>query len=150
MAALEMTSGRDRLRERWTRLRARVLGDGLAGRLVRGSLWSVVGIGISRTLTMAAAILVARMMGKEKFGEFGIVRTTVDMFGTLAGLGLALTASKHVAEYRQSDPKRAGDILGISSAIATVSGAIMTVALFLASDWLATNALSAPQLSPLL
>jgi len=87
-------------------------------RLARGVFWSMAGAVISRSLMLAATVLVARMLGKTGFGELGMIRTTVGMFGVFAGFGLGLTATKHVAEFRRSDPDRAGRIIGLSGLFA--------------------------------
>jgi O-antigen/teichoic acid export membrane protein len=58
------------------------------------------------------------MLGKTGYGELGMIQTTVGMFGVFAGFGLGVTATKHVAEFRRSDPARAGRIIGLSSVFA--------------------------------
>ena len=90
-------------------------------RLARGVFWSMAGAVISRGLMLAASVLVARMLGKMGFGELGMIRSTVGMFGIFAGFGLGLTATKHVAEFRSSDPERAGRIISLSWLVAMVT-----------------------------
>src|SRR5437879_2227347 len=77
----------------------RVEASPLAYRLARGTFWSLAGSLISRGLGLLSAILVGRILGKEEFGELGIIQSTIGMFGTLAGFGMGLTANKHVAEF---------------------------------------------------
>ena len=54
-----------------------------------------------------------------------MIQSTVGMFGVFAGFGLGLTATKHVAEFRQSDPDRAGRIIGLSGLFAIGPGGLM-------------------------
>ena len=54
----------------WDRLEASPLGY----RLARGAFWSLIGTGVSRGLALAAAIVAARVLGKNSFGELGMVR----------------------------------------------------------------------------
>lgn len=96
---------------------------------------------------IVSSVVVARLLGKEGFGQYGIVQSTVTMFGTFAGFGLGLTATKHVAEYRHKDPQRAGKILGLSTVVALVSGGVLAVCLLVGAPWLASHTLAAPQLS---
>jgi hypothetical protein len=98
------------LRPYWDRVEASDIGT----RLSRGIFWSMAGSVISRGLMLCATVLVARMLGKTVYGELGMIQSTVGMFGVFAGFGLGLTATKHVAEFRQSDPERAGRIIGLS------------------------------------
>ena len=75
-------------------------------RLAKGTFWSLAGTLVSGGAMLISSILIAHMMGKATYGEVGIVRGTVAMFGGLAGLSLGLTATKHVAEFRRTDPSR--------------------------------------------
>jgi O-antigen/teichoic acid export membrane protein len=95
-------------------------------------------------------IAVARIVGRENFGEVGILQSTVTMFQAFAGVGLGLTATKHVAEYRAASPERAGHIIAISDLVAVASGAIASAAVFFCAPWLAANALVRPEIAPLL
>lgn len=115
-------------------------------RLVRGVFWSLAGSVISRGLMLLATILVARMLGKTGYGELGMIQSTVGMFGIFAGFGLGLTATKHVAEFRQSDPERAGRIIGLSGLIAMGTGSLMAMGLLIFAPWLAEHIINAPHL----
>jgi O-antigen/teichoic acid export membrane protein len=119
-------------------------------RLARGAFWSLAGAMIARGLTLFSSILVARIVGKVGFGELGIIQSTVGMFGTFAGFGLGLTATKYVAEFKQKDPARAGRILALSTGVTVATGAIVTVVFLALAPWLASRTLAAPQLGGLL
>lgn len=81
------------LRPFWARLEASPIGY----RLVHGAFWSLLVTVAARLLALTASILAVRLLGKGGFGELGIIQTTIGMFGTLAGFGLGLTATKHIA-----------------------------------------------------
>ncbi|TKJ32800.1 MAG: polysaccharide biosynthesis protein [Planctomycetes bacterium B3_Pla] len=119
-------------------------------RLVKGTFWSMAGAVISRGLMLCATVLVARMLGKSGFGELGMIRSTVGMFGVFAGFGLGLTATKHVAEFRQSDPERAGRIISLSWLVAMATGGVMALGLLIFAPWLAEHTINAPHLSGVL
>jgi O-antigen/teichoic acid export membrane protein len=99
---------------------------------------------------LLASIFVARFLGKTSYGELGILQSTISMLGVFAGFGLGLTTTKHIAEYRVSDPSRAGRIMAISSIFALLSGATLSLILFVFSPWLAQNSLNAPHLTGVL
>lgn len=119
-------------------------------RLARGVFWSMAGSVISRGLMLCATVLVARMLGKTVYGELGMIQSTVGMFGVFAGFGLGLTATKHVAEFRQSDPERAGRIIGLSGLVAMGTGGLMSLGLFFFAPWLAEHTINAPHLAGIL
>src|SRR4030095_9246929 len=85
--------------------------------LIRGAFWALCGSLTSRVLALGAAIIAARILGKEVYGELGIVQSTLSMFGTLAGFGLGTTAMKYVAEHRSKDPAKAGRIIALWSVL---------------------------------
>ena len=110
-------------------LRARIVAalpkDSLRARFAKGAFWSLVGVAIGQGLALAAFIVAARRLGKVGFGELGMIRSTVGMFGVFAGFGLGFTATKHVAELRTSDPNRTGRIIGLSAVAAVICGAAL-------------------------
>lgn len=134
------------LRALYERLKASPIGY----RLARGAFWSLSGSMLTRGLALLSAILVGRLLGKKEFGELGIIQNTVGMFGALAGCGMGLTANKYVAEFKRTDPSRAGRIIAMASATAWVTGATMLVVLIVFAPWLATHTLAAPHLAGLL
>ena len=128
----------------------RIEASPLGYRLARGAFWSLLGAFISRGLGLIASILVARVLGKVGFGELGIIQSTLGMFGTFAGFGLGMTATKFIAQYRTTDPAKAGRIRALSSAFAWISSSITSAILFFMAPWLAEHTLAAPQLTGLL
>lgn len=119
----------------------------LVRRMAGGAAWSLAGAVASRLLALAAAIVVARALGKARFGELAVIQSSVNMFSVLAGFGLGLTSTKFVAELRATDPERAGRIIALSSASSLATGAAASAALFLFAPWLAARALNAPHLA---
>jgi O-antigen/teichoic acid export membrane protein len=129
---------------------ARIEASEIGYRLAKGTFWSVAGAVISRGLGIASSIVVARTLGRSGFGELGIINSTVALFQLFAGFGLGLTATKYVAQYRKSDPGRAGRIIGLSWMVTAVTGGLCAILLAVLAPWLAAHALAAPHLSGLL
>ena len=113
-------------------------------------IWTLAGAMMARGLGLIASVVAARMLGREGFGELGVIQSTVAMFGAFAGFGLGLTATKHIAECRNADPTRAGRIMALSGVIAAISGAVMALGLLLTAGPVAEHALAAPHLKGLL
>lgn len=129
---------------------ARIEASETGYRLAKGAFWSLAGAVSSRGLMLAASVVVARMLGKTGYGEFGMIRSSVDMFLVFAGFSLGLTATKYVAEFRQSDPERAGHIISLSGATAIATGGVMALGLLMFAPWLAEHAINAPHLTGML
>jgi O-antigen/teichoic acid export membrane protein len=119
----------------------------LRARFAKGAFWSLIGAAIAQGLTLLASIVTARLLGKVSFGELGMVQSTVGMFGVFAGFGLGLTATKHVAELRTTNPDRAGRIIGLSAIVAAVCGGAISFVLYAIAPMLATRTINAPHLA---
>lgn len=131
-------------------LRERVTASPLGRRLAHGTFWMVAGTATSRLMGLATSILLARILGKIRFGELGTIQGTVGLFGALVGVGVSTTATKYVAEYREAQPERCGRIVGFLLSAAVVSGVVASLGLLCFGDWLAVHTLAAPQLAPML
>ncbi|WP_459947331.1 oligosaccharide flippase family protein [Desulfocastanea catecholica] len=132
-----------RLRPYWDRVEKSDVGS----RLARGAFWSITGALISRGMMLLASIFIARILGREVYGEYGIIRSTVGMFFVFAGAGLGLTATKFVAEFRISEPARVGRIMAITNLFALFTGAFVATTVYIAAPWLAESTINAPHLS---
>ncbi|WAT17574.1 oligosaccharide flippase family protein [Aurantiacibacter sp. MUD11] len=118
-------------------------------RLAGGFAWSTLGAIGWKGLTAASSILVARILGPAGFGELGIVRATANLFTVYAGFRLGTTATKHLAEFKESDPDRAGRILRMSLVMSAVFCGITAAILvlggpFIAARWLDNAGLALP------
>ena len=129
---------------------ARAVSSPLRRRLARGLFWSASGAVGNRLLALVSSIVIARLIGRESFGALGVILSTVGMIQAFAGLGLGVTATKHVAEFRDTDRARAGRIIVLASLLATTIGGLGAILLLLAAPWLAAHTLAAPELTPLL
>lgn len=121
--------------------------NSLRRRFAKGAFWSISGTAISQALALAASIVTARILGKVGFGELGMIVSTVGMFGIFAGLGLGLTATKHIAQYRSTDTAQTGRIIAMCSVVATLSGGVIAGIIFFAAPYLADHTINAPHLT---
>jgi len=119
-------------------------------RFARGSFWLMSGSFIAQALGMIASMVTARLLGKNGYGELGMINSTVGTFGMLAGLGLGITSTKFVAEWKNSDPNRTGRFIRTATIIALISGGSAALLAFIFAPQISAHILNAPRLSPLL
>lgn len=119
-------------------------------RLAKGAFWTLIGSVAAKVLNLPISVYLVRLMGAGHYGELGMVSNSIELFGVFAGFGLAMTATKHIAEFRVKDPVRAGRILALSNVTAVMTGGFFSIVLFVAAPWLAAKYLAAPQLTGLL
>ncbi len=122
----------------------------IASKMAAGIFWSVVGGVLSRLSVLGSAMITARLIGREGYGELGMIQSTIGAFGILSTFGLGYTATKYIAELKGKDPQRAGKIVALSTCVASSFGFLVAILLFLFAPWLSSHILAAPNLSMLL
>jgi O-antigen/teichoic acid export membrane protein len=122
------------------------LSSDLARKVSSGIVWSFIGTVGSRMLIFLTYVAIARILKKQGFGELGMIRSTVDMFSTFAGLGLGVTATKFVSEFSQKDKVRAGRIINMSYGISWVTGIFVAALIFIFAQPLAAVSLKSTEL----
>lgn len=116
-------------------------------RVATGAAWSVLGAGAARLVALAAAILVARVLGVAPFGELNLVQGTAGMLMALGGFGLNSTATKFLAGRYRGDPEGAGRVVVLSGALSAGVGAVTAGLLLATAPWVARELLAAPHLA---
>lgn len=124
-----------------------LLEPSLRKRVATGAIWSLVGAGLASGLTMLSNIGCARMLGPISYGQLGIVLVTTNLFTNLFTSGLNMTATRYVAGYRDSEPDRAGKIIGLSTVTSVVVGLMIAVLICCLAPWMSRDVLKASGLS---
>lgn len=111
-------------------------------RIAHGIFWSVFGEILSKAFVFLSYIFVARILGREYYGQFGILRTTIMMFALFGGLGLGLTANKFLSEFRENK-KYCGEIIGLTTSVSFLSGLLFASLVFFFAQYI-SDVLRAP------
>ena len=118
----------------------------LGGRFSRGVFWNLIGTVFAQGSVFLTAIILARILGKETFGEFGIIQSTLLTLTSIAQVATGVTATKYVAEFRDVDKARAGRVLGLCSVLTLVTGIFAICLMVISTPWLAEHIFNAPHL----
>lgn len=121
--------------------------DSAARRLATGVTWTTAAALSTKVVAFAATILVARLLGQQTFGRFGILNATVASFSILGSLGMGVAATKLVAQSRDRDRDEAGRLLASCVVAAVLMGAMVAGALAMAAPWMARAVLRDPGLT---
>ncbi len=92
----------------------------------------------SRAISFVMTVVVARLLGRDIFGRFGIISGTIASFAVVGTLGMGVAATKLVAQNRTKDPERAGRSLATAVVAALAAGGFIALVLFLAAPWVAS------------
>ena len=79
----------------------------------------------ARIGALISMILVARILGNIVYGEFCLIRSTVNGFVVLASFGMGRTATKYVAEYAATDKVRVGRVIALNYVFSFISSAVV-------------------------
>lgn len=120
--------------------------NGLRRSMASGAFWSFTGTVSSRFFMLVSSVIVARLIGKAGYGKWGLISVAAGMFAQFAGMGVATTASKHIAEFKHTDPAKAGRILSLVILIGFFSLISMSLVLLAASHLLANSVYRIPEL----
>ena len=70
-------------------------------RLFKDSLWTLFGNAFGKGLTVLSGIIVARLLGKDVYGEFGLLRNTLIIIAVFSTMGLGYTATVFISEAKE-------------------------------------------------
>lgn len=93
-----------------------------------GVSWTLIGSVAGKFLQLISFIIVARIVGKEEYGQLGIIRSTIAMFLMFSTLGMGMTASRYIALYRNTEPQNAYKIYKFSYKVTLV---LLAISLFI-------------------
>ena len=117
----------------------------------KGSFHLLWGLVISTVISSIATIFVARLLGSDLYGLYGIVLITPNLIGVFRDWGINSAMVRYTAQFRSED--RASEVRSI-----LVSGIIFEIALgmalsaisFALSGYLATNVFHRPEITSLI
>ncbi len=119
----------------------------LRERVLKGVAWSA-GLSVAtQAATFATSLLLARILGKQVFGEWAMVQNTVGTIANIAQFSAAVTGTKFVAEFRHTSPQRIGTILGLCSVVTWTTATLAAAGLFVAAPYIAEELLHARHLT---
>lgn len=125
-------------------------GQGHRRRYGSGVIWSILGTVSLQGSTFVVSIVLANILGKQQFGEYSMVQTTLLALAGIAQLGTGVTATKYVAEYRDTDNAKVGRLLGLCSQVTVLFGLFGVAILLLSARWLSIEYWHAPHLHPVM
>lgn len=121
--------------------------DSPTKRLLRGVSWTMAGTVLGQAIALMGSIVVARILGKAAFGQYGTIQSTALMLSGIAGAGFGITATRYVSMYRATDPAHAGRVLGMLTMVTSCTGLLFAVGLVASANSFATRAFNAPSLA---
>lgn len=105
--------------------------------LFKDSFWSLIGNILGRGLSLVAGIIVARFLGKDVFGEYGIIKTTLIYLEIFSTFGLGYTATRYIANIERGNTQRIHDVIKLTYKITSITSGLISILLFVFADYIA-------------
>jgi O-antigen/teichoic acid export membrane protein len=115
-------------------------------RIAKGAFWSLGSSIFSQGLMLLSSIIIARLLGKNSYGEFGMIRSTVNAFIIFAGFGLGITSTKFISEFLKENKEKVGKIIALSNIFSVFSALIVSVLFFIFAPYISDKIINSPHL----
>lgn len=105
--------------------------------LFKDSFWALFGNVMSKGLSLVAAILVARFLGREAYGEYGMIKNTLVYIAVFSTFGLGFTSTKYISQNKDKEPHRLRSLINASTLVSLCFSGIMALVVFIFANALA-------------
>lgn len=107
----------------------------LSRRVFRAVAFGVGGSVLSRAFMMLANMIASRILGKDLYGQFSLINSTVLTFITFSSVGINSTITRYVALNRDNQ-KKVGKSIGSLGALSIGLSLLISVALFFCAEYI--------------
>ena len=110
-----------------------------SSKIFQDSTWAVLGSAVSKAAAMVVGIIIARLLGVEAFGEYGMVKSTLFYIAVFSTFGLGSTSTRYMALCQQNDYLSVIKIIRNSITITLITSSIMAVLLFVFAGYITSE-----------
>lgn len=114
--------------------------------IFRDSFWALFGSVVGKGLSLVGGILVARLLTKDIYGEYGIIKNTLYYIAVFSTFGLGFTSTRFISMYRKSEPNRVSSVVSDTRLITLLTSGMMAILLLVFANPVAVF-LEAPHLA---
>lgn len=106
-------------------------------KLFKDSTWALIGSILGKGLSLMAGIVVARFLGKEIYGEYGMIKNTLFQIAVFSTLGLGYTGTRFISKYLNSEKEHVGMYIRIIYNITFMMSGLLALLTFIFSKQIA-------------
>lgn len=104
---------------------------------LKDSSWALIGSVLGKGLSLLAGIAVARYLGKDVYGEYGIIKNTLFQIAVFSTLGLGYTGTRFVAKSIAASSNNTRQIIRAIYTISYITSGLLAALTFIFSDQIA-------------
>lgn len=86
--------------------------------ILQDSFWAIFGNSIAKILALVIGIVVAKILGSDSYGKYGLIKSTLISISVFSTFGLGVTGTKYIAQLKDTKKELVNtichDILKIS------------------------------------
>lgn len=91
---------------------------------LHGLTWTILSAGLERVIGLIQTVMIARALGIEDYGRYGLIFGMIGLVASIAGFQLGSTATAYVARYRRRDPAAAGSVIVAAEALGLLAAGV--------------------------
>ena len=107
--------------------------------IAKDSSWAIIGSAVGKGASMLIGVIIARLLGAEDFGEYGMVKSTLFYIAVFSTFGLGCTTTKYIAQHKSNDYGTTLSIIKNSLLITLLTSGIMAVLLLLFAGYITAD-----------
>lgn len=119
----------------------------LQSKLLKDSFWALIGNGVGDFLLLVSGILIARFLGRDLYGEYGVVKTNMFYMAGFSTFGLVYSSTRYISKYIRSDSTRIIGIINNATKITFIFSTLLAVVLISCASYL-ESFLNTPGIAP--
>lgn len=97
----------------------------LTNKMFKDSFWALFGNAANKGLALVAGVLIARFLGTELYGEYGMIKNTLLYIAVFSTFGLGFTSTKFVSQSKEKSPEKLPIIINAASCVSIIFSGIM-------------------------
>ena len=119
----------------------------LIQRFAGGTVWSFLAGLVNNLVFLLIGLILSHMLGKYLYGQYGMVRSTINMFIAFSSFALGTTTTKYVAQYRFVDKQKTERIINLSLFVASLLALTVFIICLISANYIALQTLHTPSLT---
>ncbi len=131
-----------------TAVKVRLNSSALIQRIAGGAFWSFLAALGNNFGNLLVGIILVHILGKYAYGQYGMLRSTINMFILFSSFSIGATATKYIAEFRDTDREKTGRVIGLSLLSVGILSIIFFLGCYIGADYLAVHSLNSLEMSP--
>ncbi|MGF6708867.1 oligosaccharide flippase family protein [Pseudomonas frederiksbergensis] len=107
------------------------MNNALLKKFVSSTAWSFISAVATKVSVVITGILVARVLGAQSFGEYGLIQSAIVMLANVAAQATTTATAKHIGQFKEISPEKTGRGIALTLIFAlSFSAMIIGIALF--------------------